>query len=72
MIKRLKACEKKYINISQSAPIASYLLDLHGGLQGNLSRYYPAMFLNGGMALVAAILAGGIRLYINNNLRRRL
>ncbi|GKU11705.1 unnamed protein product [Fusarium langsethiae] len=43
------------------SPIAGFLLERHGGAEGGLQAYRPAMFYAGSMSAFATILTGFLR-----------
>ncbi|SPO03549.1 related to protein MCH2 (monocarboxylate permease homolog) [Cephalotrichum gorgonifer] len=54
------------------APIAGYLLKAHGGAEGGLKAFRPAMFYAGSLAAGAAVLVAIVRLRMNRSLLGRL
>lgn len=52
------------------APIAGYILDASGGMEGGIGSYRPAIFYAGGMTILATILAAVVRLHVDRNLKK--
>jgi len=56
----------------QGAPIAGYILKAHGGADGGLRAFSPAMFYAGSLAVLSAALVALVRLRKDKSLLAKL
>lgn len=67
-VTRHKSHANHYINLTQGAPIAGYLLEAFGGADGGLKAYRPAMLYGGSLSLLAASMVLAARLRVNKKI----